>query len=170
MNNKKIKIIETTLNDLSNVTSLWNDGDVMQFVGFPNGLGVTQNSLEDKWLPGINKNDKRRHFSIYHEELGYCGESYYEVEDNGKAALDIKLFSKARGKGIAFAGLKHAVEKAFTQGKAAIVYVDPQKVNTKALNLYNKFGFKEYPHPDSDEIDKHFYLELSKEDYESQIK
>ncbi len=169
MINKKITIIETTLNDLDNVASLWNDGDVMKYVGFPNGLDVTKKSLEEKWLPGINKNGNRRHYSIYHEELGYCGESYYKVEKNGKAALDIKLFSGARGKGIAYTGLKHAIDNAFNKGNAKIVYVDPQKKNIKALSLYKKFGFKEFPHPDFNVAEKHFYLELFKEDYENHL-
>lgn len=165
MIDKKIKIVETSLEDLNNVVTLWNDGDVMKFVGFPNGLGVTYDKLEKNWLPFVNKINTKKHYSIYHEELGYCGESYYEVLENGKAALDIKLFSKARGKGIAFAGLNHAIKNAFTQGKVNVVFVDPQKTNEKALRLYEKFGFKEFPHPDESESDKHFYLELSKQDY-----
>jgi RimJ/RimL family protein N-acetyltransferase len=167
--NNKVKIKETTIDDLNNVVSLWNDGNVMQFVGFPNGLGVTRESLEKNWLQNINTSDKRRHYSIYHEDLGYCGESYYGIEANGKAALDIKLFFKSRGKGIAYMGLKYAIEKAFTQGKATSVYVDPQKINSKALKLYSKFNFKEYPHPDSSVAEKHLYLELSKEDYETHL-
>ena len=169
MDNNKIMINETTISDLDNVALLWNDGDVMKFVGFPNGLGVTKRTLEEKWLPSINNNENRRHYSIYHDDLGYCGESYYEVIKNGKAALDIKLFSKARGKGIAFSGLKHAIDNAFYKSNAKSVYVDPQKINTKALSLYNKFGFREFPHPDINEAEKHFYLELSKEDYELHI-
>lgn len=167
LDNNQIRITETTINDLENVTLLWNDGEVMKFVGFPNGLGVSQKSLEEKWLPGINKNNKRRHYSIYHDMIGYCGESYYEVEDNGKAALDIKLFAKARGKGIAYAGLQYAIEKAFAEGHAEVVYVDPQKVNEKALSLYKKFRFKEYPHPDPKEAESHYYFELSRDDYYS---
>lgn len=161
----EISIKETSLDDLENIAALWNTGDVMKYVGFSNGLGVSVENLKLKWLPGINKNEKRKHYSIYHHELGYCGESYYEVEENGKAALDIKLFSKARGKGIAFRGLKHAIDEAFIIGNASVVYVDPQKRNDKALKLYSKFSFKEYPHPDIKQAEKHCYFELSREDY-----
>ncbi|XMB73038.1 GNAT family N-acetyltransferase [Mycoplasmatota bacterium WC30] len=164
MINKNLTIIETTEKDLDNVVSLWNNGDVMHFVGYPNGLGVTVESLREKWLPGINKNNKRRHYSIYHNELGYCGESYYNIENNGKAALDIKLLPKARGKGIAYEGLKYAITKAFELGHAEKVYVDPHKDNVKATALYMKLGFKEYTHPNQEYAEKHYYLELSKSD------
>lgn len=165
MNNKHIIIKETTLEDLSNIASLWNNGDVMFYVGFPNGLGVNVKSLVEKWLPKINKNKKRCHYSIYHYEIGYCGESYYEVAQNGYTTLDIKLLPLARGKGIAYEGLKYAIDKAFNQGEAKIVYVDPHKDNIKALKLYDKLGFKIMTHPNSEYADKHNYLELSYEDY-----
>ena len=35
---KIIEIRETTTKDLHDVQRLWADGDVMKFVGFPNGL------------------------------------------------------------------------------------------------------------------------------------
>lgn len=165
MYNKMINIKETTKEDLSNIVSLWNNGDVMFYVGFPKGLGVTVEAIEEKWLLSINKNDKRRHYSIYHDEIGYCGESYYGVKDDGYTVLDIKLLPKARGKGIAYAGLKYAIDKAFTEGDAKVVFVDPHKDNVKALKLYDKFGFKKKKHPDIKYVDTHNYLELSYEDY-----
>ena len=36
-----IEIRETTEKDLKNVQRLWADGDVMRFVGFPDGLHQT---------------------------------------------------------------------------------------------------------------------------------
>lgn len=165
MENTDIQIIETSETDLENIASLWNDGDVMKYVGFPNGLGVTVEYLRNKWLPYVNINDSRRHYSIYHKEIGYCGESYYSVKEDGITALDIKLFSKARGKGIAYIAFKYAIDQAFRKGNASIVHVDPDKRNVKALTLYKKLGFIERPHPD-DEVGKtHFYLELSRNNW-----
>ena len=113
--------------------------------------------------------NKRCHYSIYHNELGYCGESYYEVRDNGYAALDIKLLPKARGRGIALEGLKYAIQKAFTQGKAKVVFVDPHKDNVKALKLYDNLGFKIKTHPKIEYVNKYNYLELSYEDFSTLI-
>ena len=33
-----IKVREATIEDIENIQQLWVDGDVMKFVGFPNGL------------------------------------------------------------------------------------------------------------------------------------
>jgi hypothetical protein len=42
----KITIRPTRREDLENVRALWNDGDVMQYVGFPQGLDATAESME----------------------------------------------------------------------------------------------------------------------------
>jgi RimJ/RimL family protein N-acetyltransferase len=157
----KVTIIETTTEDLDNVVSLWNNGEVMHYVGFPNGLGVTKDQLLNKWLKHINVSPKRKHYSIYHESLGYCGESYYSVEEDGRAALDIKLLPRARGKGIAKKGLEYAIMNAFEIGKAKTVYVDPNKDNVKAIALYKKLGFIEHPHPNQEYKDTNLYFELT---------
>ena len=161
----KLMIRETTIEDLENVLNLWNDGDVMKFVGFPNGLGVDLNHLKEQWFPTVNKNNKRKHYSIYHEDLGYCGESFYSVHDNLKCALDIKLLACARGKGIAYKALKHAINEAFTLGKAKVVYVDPNKKNEKAIALYKKLGFIEHKHPSKEVGINHYYFEISYNDW-----
>lgn len=161
----KLTIKKTTEEDLENIRDLWNNGAVMYYVGFPDGLGVDLETLKEKWLPAMNKDTSKSHYSIYHEGLGFCGESFYEVDEKGVAALDIKLMPKTQGRGIAYAGLKHAISEAFLTGKAAVVYVDPHKDNAKALKLYEKFGFVEKPHPVTEEREKHYYMELSKSDF-----
>lgn len=140
MSNLEITIKETTKDDLENVISLWNDGDVMFFVGFPQGLGMTMEKMES-WIRWAIAKPQRCHYSIYEKEMGYCGETFYNVNDNGAAALDIKLFSKARGKGIAKRALEFAINRAFIEGKAKLVYVDPHPDNKNAWRLYNKLGF-----------------------------
>lgn len=41
-----IKIRETTCEDLSFVQKLWADGNVMKFVGFPDGLYETDKQMQ----------------------------------------------------------------------------------------------------------------------------
>jgi len=160
-----LTIKKTTEEDLENIRDLWNNGTVMYYVGFPEGLGVELETLKEKWLPAMNKNTSKSHYSIYHEDLGFCGESYYEVDEKGLAALDIKLMPKTQGRGIAYAGLKHAISEAFLTGKADFVYVDPHKENAKALKLYERVGFVKKEHPDPEERDRHYYMELSKSNF-----
>ncbi|NLZ67321.1 MAG: GNAT family N-acetyltransferase [Clostridiaceae bacterium] len=142
----KIEIRETTFSDLDEVKTLWSDGEVMKFVGFPEGLKQTDEKMLD-WLawieegrPGIN------HYSIYESGI-YCGETFYNIDPETKrAAIDIKLKNSARGRGIATCALKFAIDQAFLNG-AVCAWVDPNPENKKALALYRRIGMieKEIP-------------------------
>lgn len=160
-----VEIKETTIEDVKHVQQLWADGDVMNFVGFPEGLHKTDEEMRD-WLRWIESNRPAlNHYSIF-ENGKYCGESFYEIDDVQKsAALDIKLFGFARGRGIAAAGLSYAIKEAFRNG-AEIVWVDPDPKNSKAIALYKRLGFqqKDFPgyliHDDEDQLS--IYMELRK--------
>lgn len=146
MKSGELIIKESTKDDLDNIMALWNDGEVMRFVGFPEGLGITRCEIE-QWLEGVMAKPHRCHYSIYTSRLGYCGETFYNVDERGAAALDIKLFPKSRGKGIAFKALTFAIKEAFQAGQAQRVYVDPHPDNEKAWRLYEKLGFVPKPRP-----------------------
>lgn len=157
-----IIIRDTKKEDLSNIMELWNNGEVMYYVGFPNGLGVTLEQLEG-WLDGVNQNELRKHYSIYTEELGYCGETYYEIDTvHDLATLDIKLLPKAQGKGIANKALSYAIHQVFEHSLASRAYVEPNPENKKAWKLYDKLGFISKPRPDFLEA-YDIYLEITKE-------
>lgn len=165
MYNGKIIIKETTVEDLENIMMLWNDGDVMKFVGFPEGIGITIDELKE-WIGWVISKPKRCHYSIYAEDIGYCGETFYNVDEQGSAAMDIKLLSKARGKGIAYKALSYAIEQAFNIGKAERVYVEPHPDNVKAWALYEKLGFVSKPRPDYLE-EGETYMEITREQWEN---
>ena len=159
-----IEIRETNVGDVKNVQRLWADGDVMRFVGFPDGLRETDENME-KWLRrSISNRPRAKHFSIY-EDGSYCGEASYEIDTEHKSAsLDIKLFQFARGRGIAAKALSHAIEEAFGNG-AETVWVDPDPQNTKAVALYERLGFKRKDMPEhvkamGEDPTKYIYMEL----------
>lgn len=162
-----IEIKETTAEDIKNIQRLWADGDVMRFVGFPDGLRQTDEEMQE-WLCRISSHSPTvKHFSIY-EDAEYCGEAFYEVdrEHNNSAALDIKLFSFARGRGIASQALSFAIEEAFKNG-AKTVWVDPHPQNVKAIALYKRLGFKQKAMPgyltSEGENTQSIYMELCRE-------
>ena len=141
-------IKETTQRELTNVKQLWADGDVMKFVGFPDGLHETNEGMSD-WFDWIlSARPKTNHFSIFDNDI-YCGETFYDIdiEHNNSASLDIKLFRFARGKGIATKALSFAIEEAFKNG-AEKVWVDPNPQNIKAIALYERWGFVSKQMPD----------------------
>ena len=142
-----VVVKETTEKDLANVRQLWADGDVMKFVGFPEGLQETDESMS-RWFgrivasrPAVN------HYSIFDNGV-YCGETFYRIDaqQDNSASLDIKLFRFARGKGIATTALSYAIGEAFKNG-ANKVWVDPNPDNAKAIALYERLGFERKPMP-----------------------
>ena len=154
---------ETTANDIVNIQRLWADGDVMKFVGFPEGLHETDENMA-KWFNRIVASRPiTNHFSVFDNDV-YCGESFYsiDVKHDNSAALDIKLFKFARGKGIATIALLHAIKEAFKNG-ANRVWVDPNPDNTKAIALYERLGFERKSRPEyliEDEDITSIYMEL----------
>ena len=162
-----IIIKETTIEDVKNVQRLWADGDVMRFVGFPDGLHETDENME-KWLNwSISNRPLANCFSIYEDDT-YCGETSYKIdtEHHNSASLDIKLFRFARGRGIATKALSHAIEEAFKNG-AETVWVDPDPQNEKALALYDRLGFKRKDMPEhviamGEDPTAYIYMELRK--------
>ena len=160
-----IEVKETTVEDIHNVQQLWADGDVMRFVGFPDGLHETDERMQS-WLRWIESNRPAlNHYSIY-EDGKYCGESFYEIDAEHRcAALDIKLFGFARGRGIATAGLTYAIAEAFKNG-AEKVWVDPNPENAKAIALYKRLGFQQKCFPEylisEDEEPRSIYMEFRK--------
>ena len=162
-----IEIKETTDKDICSVRQLWADGDVMAFVGFPNGLIRTDEEMQS-WLRRIESGRPlMNHYSVF-EDGKYCGESFYAIDTAHKsAALDIKLFGFARGRGIAAAGLSCAIREAFRNG-AELVWVDPNPENAKALALYQRLGFRRKAFPaylrSDDEEPGSIYMELRKDE------
>lgn len=170
----KITLKETDANDLDSLLKLRNSGDVMRYAGFPDGPGETMEHLRSVWLPwSLGNRPKRRHYSVYAEGVGYCGEAFYDVDDahGSLAAMDIKLLPEARGKGIACAALSYALEMAFSAGGAARACVDPHPDNEKALALCRRLGFRPAARPQhlqraGDEASRNsLYLEITAEQW-----
>ncbi len=162
-----VTIRSTGLEDLQNVQRLWADPAVMKFVGFPEGLHETLEHLERFWLPWVQQPPRRQHWSVYADGVGYCGETFYEVDDTGLACMDIKLLRSARGKGIAQKALSYALTRAFQDGGAERAYVDPNPENEKAVNLYLSLGFLPAQRPVHLEPWDSLYFELTRRDWEA---
>lgn len=61
----KLKIKETSINDLDNIINLWAYGEVMKFVGFPEGLYYTEEQIK-AWYESVKSSrPSTNHYSIY---------------------------------------------------------------------------------------------------------
>jgi RimJ/RimL family protein N-acetyltransferase len=159
-----LAIRETTRQDLKRVQKLWSDGDVMRYVGFPEGLHKTDEGIE-KWYEWIQAaRPMTNHYGIFENGM-YCGETFYRIDEaRHSASMDIKLFRFARGRGIAAKALSFAIDEAFRNG-AVSVWVDPNPQNRKAIALYERLGFERKPMPDAlrgEEESPSIYMERAK--------
>lgn len=161
-----IEIKEAAPEDVENVQRLWADGDVMQYVGFPEGLSETEESIREMILRTAASRPQRNYFAVYEDGV-YCGETSYDIDaDTKTASLDIKLFRFARGRGIATKALSFAMAEAFKNG-AETVWVDPDPENAKAIALYERLGFVRKPMPPhvaamGEDWEKYVYMERKK--------
>lgn len=138
----------TTEEDLPGLVELWNDGRVMRWVGFPDGLGY---SLEDAlgWWARLRADPRRHHFVVGAPGTSFAGEVFYRVEaDTRRAGADIKLLPEAQGRGIATAALLDLCDRVFRdEPDVDEVWVEPSAENTAARALYARCGFEPAPRP-----------------------
>ena len=151
----KIIIKQTEKSDLPNILGMWNNGETMKYVGFPNGLGWTMNDM-NKWFEELQAQKEYVHCSIYADDVGFCGETSYETHElehiTRNMGLEIKLLPVAQGKGIASYALKYAIDMAYNSGSFDVVHAEPHPENEAAIKLYKKLGLKfaerpQYLHP-----------------------
>lgn len=143
-----MEIRETTMEDLTDIRRLWADGEVMHFVGFPEGLHRSEEEMQ-QWYRRLDARRPSSNHYVVLDEGVFCGEAFYAIDEahGHRADLDIKLSPFARGKGIAAKALAHAIDEAFRHGAEAVC-VTPNARNAKALALYAKLGFQEKEMPE----------------------
>jgi RimJ/RimL family protein N-acetyltransferase/uncharacterized damage-inducible protein DinB len=143
-----VTFLPTTRADLPELIALWNDGRVMHWVGFPDGLGYDQDKAV-RWLDRLNADPRRRHFIARSADIGFCGELYFAVDpDHRRAGLDIKLRPEAQGGGRAFAALSGLIGHVFEhEPEVDAVWTEPSPTNLAARTLYWSCGLRETTRP-----------------------
>ena len=135
--------------DFSFLKKMWENGEVMKYVGFPKGLKQSDNKIK-KWIEDWCIPDKLRLVIEDRKtkkpigEIGYRIEKNYPYIKNKKvAALDIKIGDpNFWGKGVATETLGTLIEKLKKTSDIDIFKVTPNIENKAALKLYEKLGFK----------------------------
>ncbi|MCH2156299.1 MAG: GNAT family N-acetyltransferase [Opitutales bacterium] len=146
MSSRNISIKSTEIEDLPFLKDLWNDGRVMQAVGFPDGVGETDATVL-QWFERRNAQLGFRHFVVVDDQVRRYGEVCFNLVD-GMAGLDIKLAAESQGKGIATIALNEVINRAFRHSSSCeLVWTEPRVENARARKLYTRCGLREGPRP-----------------------
>ena len=141
MRGTRVTLRATGEGDLADLMSLWNDGRVMKWVGFPDGLGYDTAKIHE-WYGRIQSNSDRHHFVVHAEGIGFCGEAYCAVDRaHSRAGLDIKFRPEAQGQGLATDAQTTLIDLVFeAEPDVEAVWTEPSKENAAARRLYGRCG------------------------------
>ena len=146
----RVRLRPTQLEDLKFLQALWNDGEVMRYVGYPQGLGIDDRGIWE-WFERLERHRgvDREHWIIENERGEPIGEAYYKAEREycgfraeRMAQIDLKLAQSFWGQGYATDALRTLIRHLFVRDFETIV-VSPNLANAAALKLYRRLGFKQ---------------------------
>lgn len=142
-------IKETNENDLQDLQRLWNNGEVMRSVGYPEGLGQTFAEMT-LWYNNIVESYKANHYVILNKDHDFCGEIFYRKDpEHKRAGLDIKILPETQGNGLATEALELFIDYIFkNEEEIEVVWTEPAEENKAARRLYTRVGLQEKERPD----------------------
>lgn len=163
---ENIIIKETDRDDLEAIQELWNNGEVMGSVGYPDGLGQTFAEMSN-WFNSIQGNEKFNHYVVLNKDNDFCGELFYRKDtEHNRAGLDIKFLPEARGQGLATEALQLFIDYIFeNEDNIEAVWTEPSEENRPARALYSRLGLEEKERPE-DMQSCRSYWELAREDWQ----
>ncbi len=144
--------------DLPFLQALWNDGRVMRYVGFPDGLGMTEGKM-DRWWDRC-QTWTATHLIIETLDGAPIGESGWGFMDQA-GMLDIKLAPAYWGQAYAVRALEALLDYLWTWTTIPELIVEPHRKNQAARRLYQRLGFQPAPRP-ADLDPKHDLWTLSR--------
>lgn len=137
---KNLLIRNATKEDAPILCGWWNDGSVMAHAGFPNGLGITPESIIQRLA---NDSDDTYRRLIIETDSVPVGEMSYRNVGDKVAEIGIKICNPAkqnRGMGTRF--LRMLIYSLLNDMGYEKIILDTNVKNTRAQHVYEKLGFK----------------------------
>ena len=119
---------------------IWENGEVMKNVGYPQGLRWSDSKYEDFW-----KTLGRRDFILFaieNDNGEFLGEAKLSFPDSENCCChDVKLLPEFQGNGYGKEAWHLIFDLARRRWPEAVSLVSPSVENTRAIKLYESLGF-----------------------------
>ena len=133
-------IRSATHDDAAMLCRWWNDGEVMEHAGFPDGLGTDVHAVARI----IERNGADRHLMVIEIDEIPIGELHYRSRDHEPAEIGIKIFRpQYRGRGYGPRVLELLISYLFEERAYKRIVLDTNVRNERAQRMYEKLGFRE---------------------------
>lgn len=124
------------------IESLWENGEVMKYVGYPGGLGKTR-AFYDVLPEKLEADNSTVYLAIEDHSGAYVGEAKIAFPDSdGFYDHDLKLLPAFQGRGLGFEAWGLVLARARARWPKAAARVTPNIENERAIALYQKLGFQ----------------------------
>lgn len=141
----RIKVRQVEIEDAIYFTNWWNDGKLMESVGFKNGLNISLDKVKERLLKSIESNNTKIFIvidSINNKPIGEL--SYGQLDNEDKSCrIGMKICDLSyQGKHYGLESLCEFNKYLFDTFSLDKIFIDTLLANTKAINLYKKIGSK----------------------------
>lgn len=135
-----ISFRKATTNDSPLIQKWWQDGLVMAAVGFPEGLQVTIEEINQSLY--YYEEIAGEFLLIVDEAKNVIGEFAYKPLEEKIATFDIKIGERSKQRqGYGEAALKAGIKRISSLGQFKKIQITVNHTNEPALKLYEKAGF-----------------------------
>lgn len=145
----RVRIRPVCYDDLLFLRQLWNDGAVMRYHGYPDGMHVTEAGMEHWWSQSQAGQHPHAtdgvlaspHCLITLADGTAIGEFSYSIDAQQRARVDLRLVPEQQGHGYAVETLRLALCELFATTVVSKIVVEPSPDNAPAMKLLRRCGF-----------------------------
>jgi RimJ/RimL family protein N-acetyltransferase len=121
---------------------LWEFGDVMTFVGYPNGLNWDHGRYQAFWKNEASREDVIR-LAIENPHGDFMGEAMIPFPDSaGFCQPDVKMLPEYQSKGLGREAWEIMLDRISSRWPKNQILVTPSVENVRAISLYLSLGFE----------------------------
>jgi len=164
----RIRIRPVRREDLPFLQVLWNDGSVMRYQGYPEGMHATAADMERWWVALQTARPDHQglaslpspHTIIETIDGTPLGELTYSLDAKERARFDLKLAPRFWKQGYGGEAMRIFLRELFVTTKVKTVIMEPSPDNAPARRLLERNGFHPTPtenHPNRWECERHAF-------------